>query len=291
MTDASMGLCASAEESSVELSGSESRPGDTGSVGSGSTSGGSNDGSTGESAGDSNAGGGSTSGSSTSTGSAPAPAPPAALIPPPVGDNGFGDGDVTCRYNSGGFCIGDYIPDLPPSDDADADSDDATDASPTVTIADIASFSPQAAVQFMQPDGWMVVGLPANFYARIDAHVVSGTLLGAPADVRFTPRAYRWDYGDGSAAVHGTPGDTWEALGLAEFDATTTSHVYTAEGEYTIALTVVYTAEYRWAGGPWTGIAGAVELPANPLQAVAASDAVTVLVDRDCTSAPAGPGC
>lgn len=158
-------------------------------------------------------------------------------------------------------------------------------------ISDIASFSPIAAVQFMQPDGWMVVGLPANFYAQIDRHVVSGTLLGESADVRFTPRAFDWSYGDGTSALVGTAGGAWQSLGLAEFDPTATSHVYTAEGTYVIDLTVLYTAEYRWAGGPWTPIAGHVELPANPLVAQATSDAVTVLVDRDCTRGPTGPGC
>ena len=142
----------------------------------------------------------------------------------------------------------------------------------------------------MEPDGWVVVGLPANIYAIVDPQVVPGVLLGAPADVRFTPVGYRWDYGDGSSAVLGTKGGTWAALGLREFDATETSHIYEAAGSYTIRLSIVYRAEYRISGGPFIPIAGTITLPANELY-ITAGGAKTVLVDRDCTRAPAGPGC
>lgn len=161
---------------------------------------------------------------------------------------------------------------------------------PSVTLNDLALFRPQAAVQYMQPDGWMVVGLPTNFVAVIDRHVVSGTLLGAPAEVRFTPVAYRWRYGDGQAARLGSTGASWKALGLGEFEATPTSHVYRASGTYVIELDVEYTAEYRFAGGAWRALQGVIVLPANDLVATAGG-AVTVLVDRDCATAPAGPGC
>ena len=55
-------------------------------------------------------------------------------------------------------------------------------------------------------------------------------------------------------------------------------------------MSVDYVPEYRIAGGPWTGIAGVVSVPANDLVAIAGG-AKTVLVDRDCTADPTGPGC
>lgn len=214
--------------------------------------------------------------------------------PTTLGDNGFGDYDETCRFLTASLCVGLYIPDAGPGAPAEA-TDPAPGANDTaatvITLTDIASFVPRAAVQYMEPDGWMVVGLPTNFYAEIAPHVVSGELLDQPADVRFTPVLYGWDYGDGTLATHTTPGATWAAQGVAEFEQTTTGHTYTSPGAYTITLTVAYTAEYRFAGGSWTSIAGALELPANPLRATAVDDAVTVLVDRDCTAAPRGPGC
>jgi hypothetical protein len=159
-----------------------------------------------------------------------------------------------------------------------------------VSMSDIASFKPAAPTQGMEPDGWMVVGLPTNFYASAATHVVSGSLLGFPADVRFTPAGYRWDYGDGDSHSSRTGGATWAAQRLPEFSETATSHTYRSRGAHTITLGVVYTAEYRFAGLSWRGIRGTLAIPTQPLTAVA-GDARTVLVERECTLNPSGPGC
>jgi len=159
-----------------------------------------------------------------------------------------------------------------------------------VTLRDIASFRPAPGVQLMEPNGWVVPGLDANFYSVVDQQLVAGRLLGQPATVRFTPVAWHWNYGDGSAAVRATKGATWAALGLHEFDRTATSHVYQSEGEYVIRLTIDFRAAYRFGGGGFVPIAGAINLPANELR-VTVTGAKTVLVDHDCVANPAGPGC
>ena len=159
-----------------------------------------------------------------------------------------------------------------------------------VRMSDIARFRPAAAQQRMEPDGWAVNGLPANIYADAHAQIVPGTLLGGPAEVRFTPTAYHWDYGDGSTAASVSPGATWAALGLREFDSAPTSHVFARRGDYTVRLGVVYRAEYRLGGGDFVPIPGTLALPANDIR-VNARSAGTVLVDRACSRAPSGPGC
>ena len=100
---------------------------------------------------------------------------------------------------------------------------DGWDVVAPVTLVDIASFRPASATHHMQPNGWTIAGLPTNFYARTGTQIVPGTLLGRPAEVRFTPVQYYWDYGDGSSATRSRPGGTWAALGVAEFDVTPTS--------------------------------------------------------------------
>jgi len=159
-----------------------------------------------------------------------------------------------------------------------------------ITLRDIASFRPAPGVQFMEPNGWVVPGLDANFYSVVGQQLVNGTLLGQPATVRFTPVAWHWNYGDGSAAVRATKGATWASQGLHDFDRTPTSHVYAAEGEYLIRLTIDFHAEYRFASTGFIPIAGIINLPANDLH-VTVTGAKTVLVDRDCVANPAGPGC
>jgi len=159
-----------------------------------------------------------------------------------------------------------------------------------IRMSDIARFRPSLARQAMEPNGWAVAGLPANIFAHAPVEVVSGSLLGQPAQVRFTPTAFRWDYGDGSAAKLHTAGRSWAETGASEFATTPTSHIYATTGEHTIRLDVTYRAEYRIAGGPFVPIAGALTLPANELQ-VQVRSPKTVLVDQDCSSRRVGPGC
>lgn len=167
---------------------------------------------------------------------------------------------------------------------------DTYDAIAAVTLSDIAHFRPTPGRNLMEPNGWMIVGLPTNFYAQSNAHVVTGELRGATAWVRFTPIGYRWWYGDGSTRYSTTKGNTWSALGLSEFARTPNSHVYGAPGTYYIDLSIVFRAEYRYAGDDFYPIAGTLTIPANRLVAVAGS-ATTVLVEDDCTRNPGGPGC
>ena len=122
----------------------------------------------------------------------------------------------------------------------------ASAATPSITLRDLASFRPAPGSQNMEPNGWVVPGLDANFYAIVGQQLVPGTLLGQPATVRFTPVGYHWNYGDGSAAFRPTKGDTWARLGLRDFDPTPTSHVYETEGDYVIQLAIDFRAEYQF---------------------------------------------
>jgi hypothetical protein len=159
-----------------------------------------------------------------------------------------------------------------------------------VRISDLINFAPATPTHGMEPAGWTLVGLPTNFIASASVHTRSGLLLGFPADVRFTPVAYRWNYGDASSARNATGGASWAALGLPEFSDTATSHVFDTRGVVTIESAVEYGAEYRFAGQPWRAISGTIAVWARPLAATA-GDAKTVLVERDCLRGPFGPGC
>jgi hypothetical protein len=165
-----------------------------------------------------------------------------------------------------------------------------TPGNPSLTINDLKNFPATPGTDHMEPNGWMIVGLDTNFYSIVGVENVNGTLLGQPATVRFTPIGWHWTYGDGRFADRATPGATWAAHGIPEFDPTPTSHVYTAEGTYFIDLSITFRAEYKYATGNWMPVYGTITLPANRLEATA-GDAKTVLVNHDCTQNPSGPGC
>ena len=159
-----------------------------------------------------------------------------------------------------------------------------------VTLRDIASFRPAKPGNGMEPGGWAIEDLAANFVAAASVEVVPGSLLGQPAEVRFTPVGYRWSHSDGGVVESRGPGASWAALGVREFSPTGTSHVYAESGEYTVALEVVLAAEYRFAGSGWRQIAGTLTV-AGESQRVLVGEFDTVLTKGDCHAYPDGPGC
>jgi hypothetical protein len=165
-----------------------------------------------------------------------------------------------------------------------------TRGTPAVTISDLKNFIATPGNDRMEPDGWMIVGLSTNFYSDVSTEVENGILLGRSASVRFTPIAWTWTYGDGASATLGTPGATWAAQGIQEFDPTPTSHVYAKSGTYSIDLSIQFSAQYKYANGNWKPVIGTLTIPANRLVATA-GDAKTVLVADDCSEDPTGPGC
>ncbi len=158
-----------------------------------------------------------------------------------------------------------------------------------ITIADIESFRPTLPALAAEPDGWAVIDRPANFVARTQQQIVPGILLGEPAEVRFTPIEYTWDYGDGTARATSEAGASWEELGLDELTETPTSHTYKERGRVTALLTVTYAAEYRFLGPAWIPVIGTLDVSTSPFP-VSVVSADTMLVSGDCTTTD-GPGC
>ncbi|MDJ0339299.1 hypothetical protein [Cryobacterium sp. PH31-O1] len=159
-----------------------------------------------------------------------------------------------------------------------------------VRVSDLQNFPAYAAPAGMEPNGWAIIGLAANFWAGASLQIGEGLLLGEPAQVMFTPIGYHWDYGDGAAASTVTGGASWESLSLAEFATTPTSHVYTDKGTYTVTLTVDYRADYSFGDQGWRPVVGIVTVPSAPFTVLAARES-TVLVAEDCNTNPRGPGC
>lgn len=160
---------------------------------------------------------------------------------------------------------------------------------PSVTITDVARFAPQGSVVAGEPDNVGVAGLPTNFVATASEHTVNDELFGFPVTVRFTPSGYDFDYGDGSSASTGTGGQSWEALGLAQFTPTDTSHTYADRGTYAAHVDIRYTAAVDFGIG-WFPITGEVTAT-GPAQEIRIFEAHTALVAYTCEQNPRSPGC
>lgn len=163
-------------------------------------------------------------------------------------------------------------------------------ASTEVTLEDIASFVPATPESVSEPAGWALVNVPSNFVLRAGQHVVDGTLLGLPAQVRFTPVAGHWRHADGPDVNASTLGATWVELGQEPWTQTATSHTFRASGRYTVTAFVEYSAEYLVGSGDWVPIDGTVTADA-PTLTIQAFTAHTALVNHTCIEDPTGPGC
>lgn len=163
-------------------------------------------------------------------------------------------------------------------------------ASTEVTLEDIASFVPATPESVSEPAGWALVNMPSNFVLRASQHVVDGTLLGLPAQVRFTPVAGHWRHADGPDVNASTLGATWVELGQEPWTQTATSHTFRASGWYTVTAFVEYSAEYLVGSGDWVPIDGTVTADAPPVS-IQVFTAHTALVNHTCIEDPTGPGC
>jgi hypothetical protein len=165
---------------------------------------------------------------------------------------------------------------------------------PGVSLADLASFTPQPPTLMTEPGGWTIVGADTNLVAGAVTHTVAGELFGLQVWVRFTPQSYHWNFGDGAVSDTGSGGATWAALGRTEFAATPTSHRYGAAGSVTPSVTVEYSAAYQFGAAvdeaAWMPISGTVQASgaATPLVVTSARP---LLVAGPCAHAAVGHGC
>lgn len=176
-----------------------------------------------------------------------------------------------------------------PDEPEPAAPEPSSPGTPTITITDLARFAPTPVVAATEPGNIGIAGLPANFVAAATTETQSGVLFGIPLQVRFTPEAFAYTYGDRTAATLTSPGRTWADLGQAQFTPTPTSHVYREPGTYRADVDIRYSAEVDLGGG-WQPIAGLVTTD-GPAQDIRIYEATTAFVAHTCDEDPDGPGC
>lgn len=161
---------------------------------------------------------------------------------------------------------------------------------PDVTAEDLRSFVPAVPSFTGEPLGLGVVGMPTNLVAAAAVQVQSGPLLGYDVTVRFTPTAYRFDYGDGTSRTTGNGGASWARWGVPDYTATPTSHAYAAAGSYRAGVRVIYAAAVNFGTGTWRPVTGTVA-SATSFYDIRVVEVRTGLVQRTCAEQPSGPGC
>ena len=130
---------------------------------------------------------------------------------------------------------------------------------PGFTLADFQRLPLPAGTPNIEPDnGYTLVNVPTNVYAKAEPVTLATQLVGFPVQVRATPSRFAWTFGDGESL-----GPTEEAG--APYPALTVTHEYRKSGQFPITLTTYYTGEYSVAGGPWLPIAGEAQVASAPV--------------------------
>lgn len=130
-----------------------------------------------------------------------------------------------------------------------------TPPTPPTMLSDVASFVPVAPGVVVQPGWWSLPRVPTNIYSPAGRTTQAGELLGWPIEVRFTPVAFVWSYGDGVTRRVLVAGGSW---GGAQFSSTATSHTYRSPGLYRVGLVVEHSVEYRFPGDVFVSLPGLV---------------------------------
>lgn len=161
---------------------------------------------------------------------------------------------------------------------------------PTVRVEDLANFRPAVPVIMSEPQQWTLVGVSTNLWVSFDTSSAHATLLGAPAEVRFSPIRARWHIDSRSATETETIGRSWSSLHVPEFTETTTSATFATPGLHRVSAEIEVSASYRLAGGDWLPVRGTLWLTATPTELTVFA-AGTALVNQSCSEDSLSAGC
>ena len=158
-----------------------------------------------------------------------------------------------------------------------------------VRSSQLQNYAPSTASFTIEPNGWSIVGANTNAYTTASTVTKPATINNVPVTVTFTPNSYTWDWGDGTVTTTTDPGASWQQLGAPDWAQTETSHRYSQRGDYTITLTVTYTATVT-ANGRTIPVDGTVTGPGTRAT-IKIVESKRALINDECITQPDREGC
>ena len=131
---------------------------------------------------------------------------------------------------------------------------------------------PASELVVQPPDGKTLVNFETNFYTLNDEAIPkSVTVAGQAVQIRATPTAYRFNFGNGASTTSAMPGRPHPHLDV--------THVYEEVGLVAVSLDTTYSGEYRIGDGDWVPIADTLTV-AGAAQDLEVVEAIPQLVLR-----------
>lgn len=118
--------------------------------------------------------------------------------------------------------------------------------------ANSAVFRPAKPIASVSPGTQLNPGQSASFSSKLSVKYGTAVLFGNLVQVRFTPKQWLWEFGDGGTASG------------ADLTAAT-SHAYPNAGTYAAFVRVEYAVAYRVKGGSWLADPDTIWLLSNVL--------------------------
>jgi hypothetical protein len=114
--------------------------------------------------------------------------------------------------------------------------------------ANSAVFRPAKPIASVSPGTQLNPGQNASFSSKLAVRYGTAVLFGNLVQVRFTPKQWLWEFGDGATAASASSAGT--ATASPDLTAAT-SHAYPNAGTYGAFVRVEYAVAYRVKGGSW----------------------------------------
>ena len=128
--------------------------------------------------------------------------------------------------------------------------------------ANSAVFRPTKPMASVSPGNQLNPGQSANYSSKLAVKYGTAVLFGNLVQVRFTPKQWLWEFGDGSTTSSaGSAGTANASLDLTA----ATSHSYPNAGTYGAFVRVEYAVAYRVKGGSWLADPDTIWLLSNVL--------------------------
>ncbi|GAB3187578.1 hypothetical protein [Nesterenkonia suensis] len=125
-----------------------------------------------------------------------------------------------------------------------------------------------------EPDllGFGFLNRHTHMFVDVEEQIVETEILGFDVEIRAIPESFQWDYGDGNQRTTYQPGEPlpeyWAGEPVDKTNTETpTSHVYEETGVFEVAVTTMFSGQYRLEGGEWIVISGSSEVSATPGEA------------------------